>query len=503
MISVRQQLPKNVFTSWFAYVVRIVVTFLFVPYIAGVLGDARYGVWVIAFQTIAYFSLLDAGLTSALTRYISKFLRDRNYEKISRVLNTANVLYFVVGALVLLGIWVFVTFFFRYFQIPDPALAAEGKTALLILGGFMAFNFVALPFGNTLGAFHRYDIVNGLNIGEEIVRTALMVLMLWRGHGLVALAFVILIMTVVKHLVGAGLLLKMHPEVEISRKLAERATAKMLFSYSKTAFGISLCWLVIFNTDAFLLGLLGSATAAAVYNPAAQLMRYLRNLVNAVALPLIPAISHKEASGDLGGIREIYLKAVRYISYAAFGMAVGIVIYAQPFVSLWLPAEFLRAALVMQILATGTALLLPQIVGHAILFGIEQHGKLLVVLAVEAAAKIVLSVVLIERYGLVGMAMAAVVPQIILFTTVYPYLIAGVLGTSYYRIMRLVVFAGGAAMAVSVPVALFVKWLAAPVSWGALALNGIVVVAALLAGAWLLAAPEDRERAVRWLHIQQ
>ena len=79
MAALRRQLIRNAFSSWFAYLVRIAVTFLFVPYIAAVLGGSRYGVSVIIFQTIFYFSLLDAGLTSALTRYVSKFLAARDF----------------------------------------------------------------------------------------------------------------------------------------------------------------------------------------------------------------------------------------------------------------------------------------------------------------------------------------------------------------------------------------------------------------------------------------
>ncbi|MDH4033828.1 MAG: oligosaccharide flippase family protein, partial [candidate division Zixibacteria bacterium] len=73
------QLSKNISASSVAYVIRIVVTFLFVPFITSVLGDARYGVWVIIFQTINYFTLLDLGLTSAITRYVSKYLSERDY----------------------------------------------------------------------------------------------------------------------------------------------------------------------------------------------------------------------------------------------------------------------------------------------------------------------------------------------------------------------------------------------------------------------------------------
>ncbi|HOZ09043.1 MAG TPA: polysaccharide biosynthesis C-terminal domain-containing protein, partial [candidate division Zixibacteria bacterium] len=471
----------------------------FVPYIAAVLGGSRYGVWVIIFQTIFYFSLLDAGLTSALTRYVSKFLAARDFERINRLLNTANLLYFFVGALVFLGIFGFVELFFDYFRISDPETVAEGKTALLILGAFLAFNFIALPFGNTLGAFQRYDLANALAVGEEVVRTLMMVYLLSRGYGLVALALAILVMTVVRHLLGAGLLLQRYPELDIGRRFVEKPSARLLFGYSKISFGISLCWLILFNTDAFLLGLIGSAALAGVYHPGAQLMRYLRNLINAAALPLIPAVSHKDAEGDFGPVRDLYRKSVRYVSYVSFALAAAVVVYARPFVDLWLPPEFAEAAGVMQVLVVGAAFLLPQIVGHAILFGIERHGRLLVVLIIEAALKLGLSIYLIPRYGLVGMAAAVAGPQVLVYTTLSPLFVGRELGISYVRTMGLTLASALAAVAIAGPAAWLARWAIEPLSWTQFFVGLGVVGICALAGAWLIAEREDREQVRAWL----
>ncbi len=499
MSGVRQQLYRNVFSSWFAYLVRIIIVFFFVPYIASILGDTRYGAWIIIFQTVSFFSLLDLGLTSGMTRYISKYLSSHDFDRINRILNTANLLYIIVGAAVFLGVWAFVEFFFGYIKIADPAVAAEARSALLILGAFMAFNFIALPFGNTLGAFHRYDITNGLNMAEEIVRAALMIFLLYQGHGLVALALVILLLTVVKHLVGAGLLLKLQPRVDLGRHFVKRETAVTLFGYSKISLGISVCWIILFNADPLFLGVIGSSALAGIYHPGAQLMRYLRNLINAVAIPLIPAISHKEAQGDLEPVRELYVKSVRYIGYLSFAVATGVIIYAADFVSLWLPEEFAGSADVMRVLAVGTAFLLPQLVGHAILFGIERHRRLLFVLVIEAALKVILAIFLIPRFGLLGMAAAVSLPQIAIFTTIYPLLVSRALKLPLTRILATESVAALSGTVITAAFALGAHWAIVPFTWTRLAIGIAIVVTAVMLGAWRILLPDDRRRVTLWI----
>ncbi len=494
MVPIGQQLVRNILSSWGGYVIRLIITFFFVPYIASVFGDARYGVWVIIFQTINYFSLLDIGLTSALTRYISRYLSEDDYPRINQILNTSNLLYFVVGSLVFGGIYLFVTFFFHYFKIGDPALIVEGKNALLILGAFMAFNFYLLPFGNSLAGFQRHDITRVLAVIEEVVRVLIMVWLINQGYGLVALALVILTVSVLKHLAGVIWLKSLYPRVQFSIGKSDTATVKMLLSYSRVSFGITVGWLIIFNTDTFLLGILSSSVAAGVYNPGAQLMLYLRNIINSIGTPLMPAISHIEASGDIEKVRDVYLRGIRYISYLSFLLAVGVLIYARPFVDLWLPAEFAGAANVMMILAFGTAVFLPQIIGNSVLFGIGEHKYILYTLIAESVAKIVLSIILIPKYNLSGMALANAIPQVVFYLTLYPFFMSRVLQLSYRRIMLTGFFPAMLAVAVSAPVALLMRMYIPPLNWGSLAADVLTVAVVTMIPAYFILEPDDRRK---------
>jgi len=501
VFDIGRQFFKNIFSSWFAYLIRIVITFLFVPYITTVLGGERYGVWVIIFQTIFYFSLLDCGFSSALTRYISKYLSQKDFQGINKILNSANLLYLIIGVLVFGGVYLFVTFFFDYFKISDPALIQEGKNALLILGAFMAFNFIALPFGNSLGAFHRYDIVNGLNIAEEIIRTIIMVFMLYRGNGLVELAFVILLLTVVKHLAGVAILLKLYPELNFAPGNSDKPTIKMLYGYSKISLGISLCWLLIYNTDTILLGFMTSSAAAAIYYPGAQLMRYIRNVINAAAIPLVPAISHLETVSDLTVVRDIYLKAIKYVSYFSFALAGGVIVYAQYFVNLWLPPEFYEAGMIMKILAIGTAFLLPQIIGESVLFAVEQHRKLLFVLIIETVIKLLLAFPLIKMYGLIGMAYSVVIPQVLLFTTLYPYIMAKVLKSEFSTIIKVISKAAIPGLLITMPLANLMQYAYPPETWFAFFVNLAIIFIAVLILGFTISDTKDRKKITGWIKI--
>ncbi|MDZ4724281.1 MAG: oligosaccharide flippase family protein [candidate division Zixibacteria bacterium] len=424
MVLFRQQVTKNILFSWLSFTVRIAVSFLFIPYIASTLGESRYGVWVIVFQTLGYFSLLDFGLERALSKHLAHYLSKQDFGRINRLLSSATALYLGLGTVAIFAAWIVAHYFFGYFQIDDPAVFEEGKTALLIVGLYIGLRFYLVPFGGSLGGFQRHDLANLLQIGEDIIRTLAMVWLLANGYGLATLAMAILITSLARYFAGLLLLKRLHPETNFSPALVTKTDSDELLNYSKISFGITITWLIIFNTDSVILGLFISSAAAGLFAPAMQLFLQIRNVINAIATPLITAVSHLGASGRDKSIAETYLKGVRYASYFSFFASTVAYIYAEPFVALWLPPSFAPTADIIKVLAVGSAFFVPQIIGNAVLFGIERHSKILQVTAIEAALKIALAVILVGDYGLLGIAWANTIPQIILYSAIFPMMVS-------------------------------------------------------------------------------
>jgi O-antigen/teichoic acid export membrane protein len=489
----RRQLSRNLWTSWVGYALRLGISFLFVPYITSTLGDSRYGVWVLVFQTINYFVLLDFGLEKALLRFVSKHLGAGRFEPINRILNTAFNLYLAIGSIIILGAWLAATFLFDFFKVSDPAMLAEGRSALLIVGFYMGFRFYLLPFAGSLGGFQRFDVSNLLHMIEDLLRAGLMVALLASGYGLVPLALAILGMSLAKQIAAIVWLKRLHPEIRFSPRLNDKQTARELFDYSRITFGITVAWLILFNTDAVFLGLMVSSAAAGVYAPGAQLMLYLRNAINVVASPITTAVSEREARGDFDGVRRIYLKGLAYTSYLSFFMTVGVVVYARPFVALWLEPEFAGSAEVMRILAIGAAFFVPQIVGNAVLFGIDRHALILKTSLIECALKIVLSFLLIPQYGLIGMAWAAAIPQLVIYVSVYPILIARTLDLPVAEILMSQVRTGFVAMFACTPVAVLLRIVLPPLAWTSFATNVVLVTLVGAFGAWFVLDRSDKD----------
>ena len=351
-----------------------------------------------------------------------------------------------------------------------------------------------MPFANTLGAFHRFDISNTTEMIFEVARVVALVALLKAGYGLVALVWAIFLIALIRQIATIIILKRLYPEITLSPSFMKRDVASTLLGYSKISFLITVMWLIIFRADAYILGGVVAISAAGVYAPASQLFQYLRNLINAVGTPLVPAISHLETTEATEQLGVIYLKGIKYIAFLTGMFTVGCLLYARDFVRLWLAPEFAQAGDVMMILALPTTLFLPQIIGNSILFGIEKHKKLMYVLIVEAALKIILGITLAGMYGLIGVAYATAIPQALLYGIVYPQIMKNTVGTPVTRIYLTQAKAALFSTVIALPVALLMRSWLAPTGWLEFFANvaGILVTGA--GAAYFIIEPDDKER---------
>ncbi|UCD18151.1 MAG: hypothetical protein JSV44_04365, partial [Candidatus Zixiibacteriota bacterium] len=96
MPNIVYQFSKNVFSSWVALAVRVLIVFLVNPFIIHTLGNDRFGAWMLIFSIINYLTVLDLGLKQALIRFVSKFLGLNEFDNINEVLNTSFAIYSVI-----------------------------------------------------------------------------------------------------------------------------------------------------------------------------------------------------------------------------------------------------------------------------------------------------------------------------------------------------------------------------------------------------------------------
>ena len=74
-MSLARTLVRNIASNWAGYAVHVAVAFFLnaVCY-SSLWGETRYGIWTLVIGITGYYGLLDLGVASGMTQYLTRYL---------------------------------------------------------------------------------------------------------------------------------------------------------------------------------------------------------------------------------------------------------------------------------------------------------------------------------------------------------------------------------------------------------------------------------------------
>jgi O-antigen/teichoic acid export membrane protein len=147
---------------------------------------------------------------------------------------------------------------------------------------------------------------------------------------------------------------------------------------------------------------------------ASRLVEFAKALLRTATNTLTPAVSSLEAAGDADAIRRMFLRGTRWVLYLILPVHLGLVVFGRPFQTTWLggPEYADRCYPALVILSATLSLVVAQSVASRILYGTGRLRTFARMALLEAVANLGLSLTLVPRFGLVGIAVGVAVPNL-------------------------------------------------------------------------------------------
>ena len=140
-------------------------------------------------------------------------------------------------------------------------------------------------------------------------------------------------------------------------------------------------------------------------------------------MTLTPAVSSFDAAGNIEAIRQVLIKATRWVLYLIFPVHLGLIAFGRPFLRIWLGSseypEHCYAALV--ILSATLSLVLAQSVAARILYGMGLLRRFARASLLEAVVNFSLGLIFVRIWGINGIAWAAALPSLVVCLFVIGY----------------------------------------------------------------------------------
>jgi O-antigen/teichoic acid export membrane protein len=410
---------RNIFSSWTSYLVTAVVGFMLTPVVVKSLGDTGYGLWTLVLSITGYFGLLDLGIRSSVSRFLARHLALDDHQGVNRTASTAFAILVFGGVLASLATAVIALFFFDSLRI-QPEHVSAARMALLITGFNVSCILPLGIFSAILYASERFDIVSAVTIVMEVTRAAVVVWLLRNGFGLVALALLALALTVFQYSVMALVARTLHPRLKISRRYLDAAAGRELFGFSVYRFIWIVSSQLSFYSGSVVIGVYIGAGAITPYAIANSVINYGRNVVFLLLDPFYPSAARMDATGNVAELRRLLIVGTRIALLVALPLCLGLVFLGKQFITLWVGGEYAGTAVLLMILAIPQFFSMPQYVSALVLAGMARHRAFAYIALIEGVTNVVLSVILVQKLGVVGVAWGAVIPALVTNVVVIP-----------------------------------------------------------------------------------
>jgi len=402
-----------------SFVVSIIISFFLMPFLISSLGDRTYGIWTLVGTFLGYYGLLDIGLSSAVGRFISRAVGRNDADDVRRTISTSFYLFLGLGTFATL-VTVLLTCSIGAFMKPTENLSLF-RLLLLLLGVNFAFDFPVRAFNAVFSSNLREDVSMGITTVKTILCTLAIVYVIRRGYGIVGLAVVSVVFSVVDSLTRIFLSYKIDSRTTVSVKYFDKTKIRPLFNYSFFAFLGRIANILRFRLDQFVITAYVGLSAVTHYFVATRLVEYLITFISQMIGVVTPLFSQDEGRNDFEGIRRKFMFVSKLSEYVSIYFCGITLLYGKYFIERWMGPGYFDSTKVLWIFIIPISLQLIQSPVIPLLDGISKLQYYVYPNLVEGIINLILSLWLGKKYGMYGVALGTAIPMTIQLATVQPW----------------------------------------------------------------------------------
>jgi O-antigen/teichoic acid export membrane protein len=411
---------RNVLSNWVALGIVIVVGFFLSPFLVHRLGNSAYGMWMLVGSMAGYLQMLDLGVRSSLTHYVTGFHSKQEHAGASRAASSALVIFMGLGIIAVSAALAAAAHASKWFQIPE----ADQLTFAIVVslaGLNVALVLIRGVYGGLLSSLQQFVLNNTIDIAATLLFAASAVAIVLAGGGIIALASLQLLVTGASgtaYLVSCS---KVYPKLRVSVGLCDRQSLRMIFQFSVYAFLMNICRQIIFYTDALVIGAFISVQAVTFYAIGSNLVNYARSVTSGISTTMPSKARALQAIGDMDSVKRALLNGVRFGSLTIFPIALTFLLRGRSFIELWMGPSYARlSGDVLSILSLALLFGASSQVVNSTFIGLGMRRSLVPAAIAEALANLGMSIGLIRYFGIQGVAWGTTIPHLMVTFLFWP-----------------------------------------------------------------------------------
>lgn len=397
-----KQLKIGAMLSYMAIGINIISALIYSPWMLSKIGSGDYGLYSLATSLINMF-LLDFGISSAVSRFVSKYVAEGKQEKVDQLLGVVFKLFMGIAAMISIALIIIYFFIDQIYVSLTPIELEKFKIVYIISATYSVISF---PFATTLNgvltSYEKFIQMKLCDVGNKIITVLLIVTALLNGYGLYALVAINAVLNLVCFL-AKWLVIKKTTPVKVSICFWNMDLLKEIFGFSVWVLINSICSRLIMNVCPNILGITSGTMAITIFSFASVIEGYsytFSSAIDGMFMPRIARITYKE--GNMNKILPLMIKVGRFQYHLVGLVLIGFACVGKEFISLWIGNDYISVYYCAVLLLLPAPFYLSQQIGKNTMVMVNKIRYLTMVNVIKAGLNVVLVSILSRWWGALG-----------------------------------------------------------------------------------------------------
>lgn len=397
----------GIFLSYINIMVHAILGFAYVPILLHYIGKNEYGLYQLIGSLISYFSIMDFGLTAAVTRYYTKF------KALNDKVNMENLLALAVRGYIIVTAIILVIGSFCYFFIDDifgnnmsGDELIEAKKMFILLLVNIAITVSTMIFRAIINSHEKFLFLKGLETIQLILQPICVILILQKAPSAFSVALVQTVLNI-GLIFCRGYYCFVKLKVKIKYHHFDKELIHGFKRLSSSVFIETIVDQIFWKTNQVLLGIIKGTAAVAVYSISSLIyMNYmaLSTAISGVYLPHVTEMVAKKASNE--ELSKLFTQIGRWQYFLLGLVATGFIIFGQKFIELWAGPGFADSYWITILIIIPFTVDLIQNIGLSILQAKNKYVFRARIYSYVGVLNLCLAIPLGIKYGGIGCAIA-------------------------------------------------------------------------------------------------
>jgi O-antigen/teichoic acid export membrane protein len=403
-------LVSNTLANTLGQISLMFLVFVGTPYVTHHMGSTTYGALVLLATYIETFGVLNLGINSSIVKYVSENLAKGRMDEVQAYFGTSLTLFIALGSAIAIAIASLShQIVGRMFDVP-PDLHSALVTGFWIASIAFLLRFIGQVFYSAPIAAQRFDLVNYVTVGGEIIRVAGAIVVIYLGFSLRAVLLMMLVAALFGCIANIIVTKHLYPGLRLGPRFSQRHFWEICH-FSKYIFVANISSRITDSLDKIIIGAYLPVASVAYYSIPYMIAQKVWSLVaNFVAVVFPTASSFGSASIDK--LRELYLRSSKMICIVASFPFFVIFAYGKHILLFWIGADFANnGSFAIRLLALAFYVTSICNVGQVMLQAIGQPRLSANYSVFQAISNLILFVLLIPKFGIAGAAFSFALSQ--------------------------------------------------------------------------------------------